>query len=122
MTIGELLVKLGLDPSSYTKGISQAESDTKGSTGKMGKAFDDAGTHVSKFGSIMHGMAVGVGVELTHLATEGVGKVVDVLGDSEKAFQDAAVSTAKWDTALSNAAPGLKNMPGAWDQVHRALR
>jgi len=113
VTIGELLVRLGLDPSSYTKGISKAESDTKGSTGKMGKAFDDAGSHVSKFGSVMHGVAVGVGVELTHLATEGVGKVVDILKDSETAYQDMIVSQTRLNQALKNNVPGFTDATAA---------
>jgi hypothetical protein len=101
-TIGELLVRLGLDPATYTKGLSTAEASTKSSMGNAGKAFDDAGTHASKFGSVMSGMAMGVGTALTNMATEGIGKVVDVLGDSEKAYQDAAVSTAKLTTAVQN--------------------
>ena len=120
-TIGELLVRLGLDPASYTKGLSTAESSTKSSAGNIGKHFDDAGSHVSKFGSVMHGVAVGVGVELTHLATEGVGKIVDVLKDAEKDFQDAAVSTAKLSTAVDNALPGLKAYPNGLKDTTAAV-
>jgi phage-related protein len=101
-TIGELLVKLGLDGSTYTKGISDAESKTKGSTGNIGKSFDDAGGHVSKFGGIMAGIGAGIGMAAFGAVTTGIGKVTDVLGDAEKAYQDAAVSTAQLSTAVGN--------------------
>lgn len=107
MTIGELLVKLGLDASGFSKSMSSAESSTKTSMGNVGKHMDAAGKSAGKLHSALSGIAVGVGVELTHLATEGIGKVVDVLGDAEKAYQDAAVSTAKMTTALKNNVPGF---------------
>ena len=121
-TIGELLVKLGLDPATYTKGLSTAESKTKTSMGNAGKSFDDAGTHVSKFGSIMSGMAVGAGIALTNLATDGIGKIVGVLGDSEKAYQDAAVSTAQFNTALKNNIPGINDQKQALGDTSDAMQ
>lgn len=111
MTIGELLVKLGLDNSTFHTALSESESKIKGSMGNVGKHFDDAGAHVSKFGGVMSGIGAGIGIALTGLATEGIGKVVDVLGDAEKAYQDAAVSTAQMSTALKN------NVPAAQDNV-----
>ena len=121
-TIGELLVKLGLDPATYTKGLSTAESKTKTSMGNAGKSFDDAGTHVSKFGSIMSGMAVGAGIALTNLATDGIGKIVGVLGDSEKEFQAAAVSTAQFNTALKNNIPGINDQKQALGDTSDAMQ
>ena len=121
-TIGELLVKLGLDPATYTKGLSTAESKTKTSMGNAGKSFDDAGTHVSKFGSIMSGMAVGAGIALTNLATDGIGKIVGVLGDSEKAYQNAAVSTAQFNTALKNNIPGINDQKQALGDTSDAMQ
>ncbi|MGD0862513.1 MAG: hypothetical protein ABSA21_07095 [Candidatus Limnocylindrales bacterium] len=111
MTIGELLVKLGLEGSGYSKGLSEAESKTRSSTGKMGKSFDEASGHVSKFGGIMSGIAVGAGIAAFNAIEGAAGKLIGVLEDSEKAYQDAQVSTAQLGTALKN------NVPAAQDNI-----
>ena len=102
MTIGELLIRLGIDSTGATKGLSETESKVKGSMGNVGKHFDEAGTHVSKFGGIMSGIGMGIGMGVFNLAADGIGKVVGVLGDAEKAYQDAAVSQAQLNTSIDN--------------------
>ena len=74
MTIGELLVKLGLDNSTFHTALSESESKIKGSTGNIGKHFDDAGAHVSKFGGIMSGIGMGIGMGVFNLAADGIGE------------------------------------------------
>lgn len=118
MTIEELLIKLGVDASGFKSGMATATSETKKmeegvtqSTSKIGKNFDDAAGHGSKFGGIMSGIGAGIGMAAFNMAAQGISKVIDVLGDSEKAYQDAAVSTAQMSTALKN------NVPAAQDNV-----
>jgi phage-related protein len=85
------------------------EDQSKSTGSTMGKSYDEAGNHVSKLGSLTSGIFMGMGMAVTNFAMEGPAKVVDVLKDAEKAYQDAAVSTAKLDTAMKNNVPGLSN-------------
>ena len=118
MTIEELLIKLGVDSSGFRSGMTSATTEVKTlekgvteSTSKIGKNFDEAAGHGSKFGGILSGISAGIGLGVFSLASEGISKVIDVVGDAEKAYQDAAVSTAQMSTALKN------NVPAAQDNV-----
>lgn len=114
MTIGELLVKLGLDPSTYAKGLSEAESKTKSATTNVGKHFDDAGSHVTKFGGILSGIGMGVGLGMFNLASEGLGKVMDILPDATKEFEAQQVTMTALAVAVNNAEPGYGKLGDSW--------
>lgn len=115
-----MLVKLGLDHANYVKGLSEAESKTKSATGNLGKHFDAASGHVSKFGGIMSGIGAGIGMAGFNLAVEGIGKVTDFLEDSEKAYQESIVSQAKLSTALKNNVPGWDGNTDAIEKLMEA--
>jgi phage-related protein len=116
MTITELMIMFGIDSGGARSGATEVnnaqksvEDQSKSTGSTMGKSYDEAGGHVSKLGSLTSGIFMGMGMAITNFVMEGPGKVVDVLKDAEKAYQDAAVSTAKLDTAMKNNVPGLSN-------------
>ena len=71
------------------------------------KAMSEAEQHTGKTGSVMHGIFTGIGIGATQLATEGIGKVVDFLGESSKVARDAEVTTTRLTTALHDNVKGF---------------
>ncbi|MFI5258304.1 MAG: hypothetical protein ACHQ01_01655 [Candidatus Limnocylindrales bacterium] len=77
-----------------------------GDSSHLQKSLDEATNHVGKFSSTMTGIFQGIGQAGFGLAETGVSKVIGVLGDSDKAFQDAQVSVSALTTAYQNAGVG----------------
>jgi hypothetical protein len=71
------------------------------------RAMTEAEQHTGKTGGIMSGVFAGVGIAATNLAVEGIGKVVDFLGDSARVAQDAEVTTTRLTTALRDNVKGF---------------
>ena len=127
MTIEELLIKLGVDASGFKSGMATATSETKKmeedvtqSTSKIGKNFDEAAGHGSKFGGILSGIGAGIGMATFNMAAQGIGKVTDFLQDSEKAYQESIVSQAQMLTALKNNVAGFDGNTTAIENLMEA--
>ncbi|MGH3075673.1 MAG: hypothetical protein ACRDQC_12125, partial [Gaiellales bacterium] len=71
------------------------------------RAMSEAEQHTGKTGSVMSGVFAGIGIAATNLAVEGVGKVVDFLGESSKVARDAEVTTTRLTTALRDNVKGF---------------
>ncbi|HLX33727.1 MAG TPA: hypothetical protein VKR30_00625 [Candidatus Limnocylindrales bacterium] len=87
------------------------------------KALAESEQASGKSGSIIGGVFAGVGIAATNLAVEGVGKVIDFLGDSSKVARDAEVTTTRLTTALRDNVKGFTGtaeaMTGAVDAGRR---
>jgi hypothetical protein len=64
------------------------------------KALAESEQASGKSGSIIGGVFAGVGLAATNLAVEGVGKVIDFLGDSSREAREAEVVNTRLTTAL----------------------
>jgi hypothetical protein len=79
------------------------------------KAMSEAEQHTGKTGSVMHGIFTGIGIGATQLATEGIGKVVDFLGESSRVARDAEVTTTRLTTALRDNVKGFQGDASAME-------
>ena len=86
-----------------------------GDASSLDKTLTQVEGHTGKTGSIMTGIFAGVGLAAANLAVEGVGKVVDFLGDSSKVARDAEVTTARLTTALKNNVAGFQGDASAME-------
>jgi hypothetical protein len=117
MTIGELIVKLGLEGQAYTSGLANAERATKTGTGNIGKHFDEAGKKAGAFHNVMTGIGQGIGQATFGLAEKGLSAVKDAISGASAAYKDMQVSTAKLDTALKNSVPAYTGNDDAINAV-----
>ena len=100
----------------------EVKVDILGDATSYKKAMSEAEQHTGKTGAVMTGIFAGVGIGATQLATEGIGKVVDFLGDSVKVAQDAEVSTTRLTTALQDNVAGFKGTASAMEPAIDAGR
>lgn len=109
MTLDELMIKITGETSSLHASTTSASKDveklgknsvTQG--GKVSKSFDDAGGHASKFGGVLSGIAMGVGLGLFSIAEEGLSKLTGVITNAGAAYEDAQTSEAQFATALKD--------------------
>ena len=109
MTLDELIIKITGETSSLHASTTSASKDveklgknsvTQG--GKVSKSFDDAGGHASKFGGVLSGIAMGVGLGLFSIAEEGLSKLTGVITNAGAAYEDAQTSEAQFATALKD--------------------
>lgn len=71
-----------------------------GDASKFAKATGDAQANASRFGNVMQGIGMGIGINFASLATQGVEKVVGFLGDAVKAAMEEQASVQRLGTAL----------------------
>jgi phage-related protein len=89
--------------------------DILGDASNYKKAMADAEGQTGKTGGIMSGIFAGVGIAATNLAVEGIGKVIDFLGDSSKVAMDAEVTTTRLTTALQDNVVGFTGTADAME-------
>ena len=86
------------------------------------KALAESEQASGKSGSIIHGVFTGIGIGATQLAAEGIGKVVDFLGESSKVARDAEVTTVRLTTALKDNVKGFQGDASAMEASVNAGR
>ena len=100
----------------------EVKVDILGDPTSYKKAMTDAEQHTGKTGSVMTGIFTGIGIGATQLATEGIGKVVDFLGESSKVARDAEVTTTRLTTALHDNVKGFQGTAEAMEPAIDAGR
>ena len=94
MTLGEILVRLGLDSRGYNEGLAQAE----GSAGKFGGAMKNMSKLVIAGGAAATASIAAIGVKSIRAASDAEemrGKFSVVFGDLEKETRDWAATSAE---------------------------
>jgi hypothetical protein len=82
------------------------------------KALAESEQASGKSGSLIGGVFAGVGMAATNLAVEGVGKVIDFLGDSSREAREAEVVNTRLTTALRD---NVKGFQGTADAMEGAI-
>ena len=82
------------------------------------KALAESEQASGKSGSIIGGVFAGVGMAATNLAVEGVGKVIDFLGDSSREAREAEVVNTRLTTALRD---NVKGFTGTAEAMEGAI-
>jgi hypothetical protein len=82
------------------------------------KALAESEQASGKSGSIIGGVFAGIGLAATNLAVEGVGKVIDFLGDSSREAREAEVVNTRLTTALRD---NVKGFSGTADAMEGAI-
>ena len=77
-----ILVQIIADASKFTAGLNTAQAGA------------------SRFGTVMQGVGMGIGIGFANLAATGISKVVDFLGDAVRAGMEEEASIAKLTTSL----------------------
>jgi hypothetical protein len=86
------------------------------------EALADSEQASGKAGSVIHGVFTGIGIGATQLAAEGIGKVVDFLGDSSRVARDVEVTTVRLTTALKDNVRGFQGDASAMEESVSAGR
>lgn len=86
------------------------------------KALAESEQASGKTGSVIHGVFTGIGLGATQLAAEGVGRVIDILGESSKAAREDEVVTARLTTALRDNVKGFTGTAEAMGAASAAAR
>jgi hypothetical protein len=82
------------------------------------KALAESEQASGKSGSVIGGVFAGVGMAATNLAVEGIGKVIDFLGDSSREAREAEVVNTRLTTALRD---NVKGFQGSADAMEGAI-
>ncbi len=82
------------------------------------KALAESEEASGKTGSLIHGVFTGIGIGATQLAAEGIGKVVDFLGDSSREAREAEVVNTRLTTALRD---NVKGFAGTAEAMEGAI-
>lgn len=86
------------------------------------KALAESEQASGKSGSIIGGVFAGVGMAATNLAVEGVGRVIDFLGDSGREAREAEVVNTRLTTALRDNVKGFRGTAEAMEGAISAGR
>lgn len=87
---------------------------------QVGDDAQKVGGHVGKLGSIMQGVFQGVGQAAFRAVETGIGKVVGVLEDSQRAFEEMQVSQGQMKVALQNNVVGFDGNTAAIERLMEA--
>ena len=102
--------------------MSEVKTTFVGDASHLNKTLGEVEQRTGKTGSIMHGIFTGVGIGAVDLATEGIGKVIDFLGESSKEAREAEVVNTRLTQALQNNVKGFKGDASAMEESINAGR
>jgi len=86
-----------------------------GDTKSFEKAMGNASKATGKFGSVLSGIGVGIGLGIFNVAEKAIGGFVDFLGDSVKAANAAENSQVLLNQSLKNNVPAWNGSTAAMD-------